>query len=166
MRALVLVAVFALLLAVSSTASAAPPTRERTSVHLTGFAPGVSAICGFRIERDISGDLIQTTFVDNDGNTKRFLEVAPGWKITFMNPANGNSVTYPAVFSIHRTFNADGSVDEARVGIAFRVIVPGEGRVAINTGRLLLHISASGEVTVVQDAGPSDSIQAVCNALR
>jgi hypothetical protein len=166
MRAsLLCIVVVAFSIAVSSGASAAPPVRDRFSVHLTGFAPAVSAFCGFRIERDIAGDLIDTTFVDGDGNAKRFLEVAPGFKVSFTNPANGITVTYPNVFSVHQTFNADGSIDEATVGLVFRVIVPGQGPVAINTGRLLLHISPSGVVTVLQDAGPSDSFQAVCDAL-
>jgi hypothetical protein len=146
----------------SSLAQAAQPVRERIAVHLTGPAPAVSGICGFAVTRDISGDLIQTTFVDKNGDPTRFLEVAPGFRVTFM--ANGKSVTYMNVFSLHRTFNADGSVDEAQVGLVYRAIVPGDGSATVNAGRLLLHIDGD-EVTVMQDAGPSDDFQGICRAL-
>lgn len=69
------------------------------------------------------------------------------------------------MFSIHQTFNADGSIDEFDVGLVYRAIVPGAGPATVNSGRLVLHISPTGVVTVVSDVGPSDSFQGVCNAL-
>jgi hypothetical protein len=150
----------------STVAIAVPPTRERIAVHLTGPAPGASALCGFPIERDINGVLIQTTFFDKAGNPTRFLEVAPGFKVTFINPANGNTVSYPNVFSQHVTFNADGSVDVAFAGLIIRLIIPGEGNVTLDAGRLLLNISADGVETVVQESGPSGSFQPICDYLR
>jgi hypothetical protein len=166
MRAVVVTLVVLLSLAISSVADAVPPVREYFTVHLTGFAPAVSTICGFRIERDNYINLIDTAFFDKDGNPRRFLEVAPGTKLTWINPANGKSVTYANVFSIHQTLNADGSIDEFDVGLVYRAIVPGEGASTVNSGRLVLHISPTGVVTVVSDVGPSDSFQGVCDALR
>lgn len=166
MRTFVLVVAFALAFSVTTTADAAPPIRERISVHLTGPAPGISGVCGFPITRDINGVLIDTTFFDKEGNPTRFLEVAPGFQVTFTNSANGNTVSYPNVFSLHQTFNADGSIDVAFTGLIFRVIVPGQGKVAMDGGRFVLHVAADGTETVTQDSGPSDSIQAICDYLR
>jgi len=149
----------------SSVAYASPPERERTHVDVT-FVGALSRICGFTIMAHWSGDLIDTTFFDSAGQPIRSLEVGPHFVITWTNPATGKSLTTQNPVVVQTTFNPDGSSDVAFNGLVYRLAIPGQGLVAMNSGRQVLHIPVSGPATVLQDAGPNDGVGPVCDYLR
>jgi hypothetical protein len=85
---------------------------------------------------------------------------------TFSNSETGESLTSPDVGIDKVTFNEDGPLTVAVIGIVTRVVVPGEGPVFVHLGRIVFD-AATGEV--VFEAGRHDDfadlLPALCSAL-
>ena len=87
---------------------------------------------------------------------------------TFTNPANGKSLWTPNVGPDKTTIMEDGSAVLAIVGLISRLVVPGEGVVMQDVGRVVLYFESPDdqEPDVVFEAGPHDGLfPAVCDYL-
>ena len=90
-------------------------------------------------------------------------------KHTWTNPDTGESLTFPDVGVDHFTIRRDGSAIAATIGIVARVVVPGEGIVAGEIGRVGFFFTdpddQNPDVTLsgIHDGGAVD--QAICEAL-
>ena len=88
---------------------------------------------------------------------------------TFTNPANGKSLWTPNVGPDNVTFMEDGSVLVAAIGLISRLVVPGEGVVTQDAGRIVLYYENidDQEPDVVFEAGPHDggTYPAICDYL-
>jgi hypothetical protein len=152
---LLAVAVATSLTAAATLARAAGPTQDSISIDET-FA---KTDCGFPIQEHDVLTLKFATWTDGAGAPTRQLVTAPGARLTFTNPATGASVSTANPFTVHRTFNADGSVTIALTGLDF--VIRGGGHVYVNSGRLLL-VFANGSVQPIASSGPSADL---CEAL-
>jgi hypothetical protein len=152
---LLAVAVATSLTAAATLARAAGPTQDSISIDET-FA---KTDCGFPIQEHDVLTLKFATWTDGAGAPTRQLVTAPGARLTFTNPATGASVSTANPFTVHRTFNADGSVTIALTGLDF--VIRGGGHVYVNSGRLLL-VFANGSVQPLASSGPSAEL---CEAL-
>jgi len=152
---LLAVAVATSLSAAATLARAAAPMQDSISIDETF----TKSDCGFPIQEHDVLTLKFTTWTDASGAPVRGLVTAPGARLTFTNLATGASVTTANPFTVHRTFNADGSVTIALTGLDF--VIRGGGHVYVNAGRLLL-VFANGSVEPVASSGPSADL---CEAL-
>lgn len=114
-------------LALTATASAAPPSITVIEVDDTGYAPKSSARCGFDILLHTQGTIRITDFYDRDGNLTRSLVVYPGLTYTFINAATGKSITSVSPDPEHYSFNPDGSFTLVVTGLIMHWVVPGQG---------------------------------------
>lgn len=165
-RRVVLCGTAAAMLLSASIALAVPPSQERIHFENDVFpAPAVSANCHLPVVNILNGDIMTKTYFDQAGNVTRTVELAPGFKHTWMNTANGRSVTTGQPYRLGTAFNADGSMDITFSGLVYR-IKTADGVLAKNAGRLVIHVAADGTETVTHDSGPEDPLfPALCQAL-
>jgi hypothetical protein len=154
--ALVAVALVTALGAAATAAYAAAPTKESVSIDETFTWDD----CGFALQEHDEGTLSFITWFDASGTRTRQLVVAPGFKITWTNPATGKSVTSPNPFVVNKRDNPDGSVTVAFSGLVFAI--PGGGQAHVDSGRDVL-VFSDGGIEVVSSVGPTDDL---CDALE
>lgn len=83
-------------------------------------------------------------------------------KHTISNPTRGESLTTPDVGADHLTFSKDGSSTLAIIGIVARVVVPGEGIVAGEVGKVTFFFTGPDDTEPdVSFAGIHDGFDAV-----
>jgi len=160
-------------LLLTTVAFAVGPIRERTHFENETFAAGgvrnTCAALGYplpHVVNVLNGDILAKTYVDSAGNVTRQTEVAPGFTHTWLNPDNGKSVTSNQPYHFVQRFNADASSDITLSGLVYRIKVPGEGVVAMNSGRIEFHVAADGTQTVTESSGPEDPLfPALCQVL-
>ena len=141
--------------AASTVAHAAAPVHEWVSVDETFTWDG----CGFTVEEHDVGALHFVSWYDASGVRTRRLVLAPGFRITYTNPATGASVTSVNPFVVHRSANPDGSDTIAFTGLAFAL--QGGGQAYVDSGRDVIVFSA-GNAEVVSSVGPTADL---CEAL-
>ncbi len=78
---------------------------------------------------------------------------------TYTNLNTGKSFSTPNVGPDIITTSTDGSVTLTQVGLLGRVVVPGVGVVFAQAGRIVYRLP---EFTVIFEAGPHDSLAALC----
>ena len=154
--ALVVVAtIISAALAAASAAHAAAPTHEWRSV-----AESITHdFCGFTIEESFVGTLHFLSWFDDAGNRTRQTVTAPNLRVTWRNPATGESVSSMSPYVVHKTDNPDGSLTVAFTGLVGAM--NGGGRVYVTAGREVVLFSPSG-AEVLFKAGPSADL---CEAL-
>jgi hypothetical protein len=150
------------LLGLGGTASAAAP--EAMRIEVDDFVPG-SIDCGsYSLDERVFGHIILREFFKNGELSMTLNSIA--LKHTFTNPDTGESLTFPDVGVDHFTIRPDGGGILAIVGIVARVVVPGEGMVAGEIGRVELFFTdpddPEPDVTV---SGIHDGFPAFENAL-
>jgi hypothetical protein len=118
----------------------------------------------FDVVTDITGHIRLAQYVDRDGDV--VMEVN-NFAIHASYSANGNTVEVVDVGVDLVKFFDDGSVTVAVTGNVQLVTAPGQGVVGGETGRLLLAISPTGEVTVISEHGKraGDAAIAICELL-
>jgi hypothetical protein len=154
--ALVAIALVTALGAAATAAYAAAPTKESISIDETFPWDG----CGFAVEEHDAGTLSFISWFDASGARTRKLVLAPGFKITWTNPATGKSVTSPNPFVVHIRDNPDGSLTVAFTGLVFAI--PGGGPAHVDSGRDV-RVFSDGGIELVSSFGPSDDL---CDALE
>jgi hypothetical protein len=153
-------------LAPGATASAAPPDRTVVTVDEEGYAVKSSARCGFDILLRTKGTIRITEFRDRDGELRRSLTVYPGLTYTFTNQATGKSITSVSPDPEHVTFNPDGSFTMTVTGLIMHWVVPGQGVLGADAGRLVMTIDANGElISEVQTGHHEPRFPALCQIL-
>jgi hypothetical protein len=159
-----LASVAALSLALGSTAiaSAAQPSSETT--YLDEQVVDTELCADFDVLTDISGHVRFAQYFDRHGDL--VMEIN-NFAIRFSYSANGNTVNVVDTGVDLVSFFDDGSVTVAITGNLQLVTAGGDGVVGGETGRLLLGISATGEVTVISERGKraGDRVAAICALL-
>lgn len=151
------VAVVTSLAAVATYAQAAAPQHESVSVDETFTWDD----CGFVVEEHDLGTLRFVSWFDAAGNPTRRTVLAPGFKITWTNPATGASVTTANPFVVHRSFNPDGSETIAFTGLV--IAIPGHGPAYVDSGRDVILFS-NGNVELLSSVGPNTDLCAALTA--
>ena len=155
-------AALTLALGITGVAAAAKPLSETTILdeHFidTELCPG------FDVMTDITGFVRFTQFFDREGNVVKEIN---GFGIRIKYSANGNTVRVVDVGVDLVKVQDDGSVTVAVTGNLHLLTGPGQGVIGGEAGRLFLHISPTGEVTVISDHGirAGDPIPGVCELL-
>jgi hypothetical protein len=114
-----------------ASADAVPPQQTVISIDET-FT--VDDICPFPIVESGQGTARIIDFVDQNGNTTRELDLAPGFRVTFT--ANGVTLTTVSPSLAHITFN-DDSETFAITGLSGHISIPGQGTLALSAGRIV-----------------------------
>ena len=152
-------------LGLGGTASAAKP--ESVRIEVDELNPGGLNCGSYSLDEHVFGHIIFRNFVRDDEVVMSLDNFA--LKHTWTNPVTGESLTFPDV-GVDQSIRRDGSSIFATVGIVARVVVPGEGIVAGEIGRLELFFTDPDDlipdVTLsgIQD-GSGAVEQAICEAL-
>jgi hypothetical protein len=135
-------------------AAADPPfTVTHEEVNVTLPAP----FCGFPTIAHIEGILTTKTYTDDAGNVVRqVLNVQQSFTITYTNPANGKSISTVLGGPVFVEYHPDGSFTQTIAGRERLYVAPGEGPVASQVGRLVVHVAPDGTVTTLFEAGRWD----------
>jgi len=160
LRSTLLAAAASLLLA--SAATAAQPDIVKFQIN---FSETFSD-CGFDAVHTTIGFVTVHDFFDQTGTLK--VEIANfSFTETFANPENGASVRTQDVGPNILTVSKDGSFTVATIGLITNVVVPGQGKVAGESGRIVASFDADGNfIGVVFVAGPDDDfLAAICEVL-
>jgi len=122
--------------------------------------------CGFTIVEHIEGFFTIHVFFDTNGNPRIEIDTF-ALKETFTNPANGISLSTPNVGPDIITFQQDGSVTVASIGLIGHIFVKGQGKIALSVGKIVNTFDADGNFTgTAFEAGKHDDlIPAICAAL-
>jgi len=153
------------LLGLGGTASAAAP--ESVRIEVDEFIPG-SLICGsYSLDEHVFGHIIFRNFVRDDQVVMTLDNFA--LKHTWTNPDTGESLTFPDV-GVDQSIRRSGSSIFATIGIVARLVVPGEGIVAGEIGRVeLFFTDPDDQDPDVTLSGIHDGLgrvqQAICEAL-
>jgi hypothetical protein len=135
-------------------AAADPPfTVIHDEVNFTAPTP----FCAFPTIVQSEGTLTTKTYVDEGGNVVReVLNVQRSFTITYSNPANGKSISTVLGGPVVVDYHPDGSFTQTIAGRERLYIASGEGPVASQVGRLVIHVAADGKVTTLFEAGRWD----------
>lgn len=134
-------------------AFAAPPTTEQ----VTDVFSVPTFVCGFPIEGTFAATIKVSTFVDKNGDVVRTIERFLRGALTFANLETGTSITG----KIAGPLITRGSTQTA-TGINALFVVPGQGRVAAQVGRLVFV-----DDELVFQAGQNDELfPTLCSVLE
>jgi hypothetical protein len=148
-------------------AAAADPPATVTHDEVSFTAP--TPFCSFPTIVYSEGTLTTKTYVDENGNVVReVINVQRSFTITYTNPANGKSISTVLGGPVRIEYHPDGSFTQTIAGRERLYNAPGEGVVAKQVGRLVIHVAADGTVTTVFQAGRWDEsvFPAVCAYLE
>jgi len=144
-RKLVMVAITGLVAAlIVPAALAAKPTIQRIPFELHY----VNTACGFPVQLDAVGTIVDISYTDELGNFHDF-EAAPQFKQTMTNIATGKKLVVNIAGPADFTFGADGSFTEVGTGNSTwnggdpRTLGATPG-IFLSKGRFVFSISASG----------------------
>jgi len=146
-------------LAFISAAGAAKPDATRIEVDEINLG---AIDCGsYELDEHLTGHIILRDFFTDGEFVMSVNNFA--LKHTISNPTTGESLTTPDVGADHLTVAEDGSAIVAVIGIVSRVVVPGEGIVAGEVGKVTLLFTdpADTEPDVVSVAGIHDGFDAI-----
>jgi hypothetical protein len=149
--------------AVTSAVLAAKPVIITEPVDET-----VTIACdGFTLERHVTGTVRHRLVDDSAGNPVREIHtISLRHRVT--NLATGESVSTRDVGVDRVAINPDGSATVAVIGLVGRVVMPGQGLLAADLGRLVLLFESpeDQDPDVLFEAGRHDDIDAAfCAAL-
>ena len=131
--------------ALTPTATGAPPTVVSFEVFDEFHAPFTSELCGVEVWIRLEGTVRLTVFHDQDGAVVRELDTSPGFRTTFSSPETGMSFSFPEALVWHYAYP-----EGASVGAPARVTITGlQGAPAITAGRVV----EDGEVVGISPDG-------------
>ena len=147
--------------------SAAP-----TIFHLSTDDTFIDTSCGFPLEVITEGTAVVHLYLDEAGAFERAIITAPQTRLTFTNLSNGESVWTPSVNMVTEAqIDADSGTSSLR-GLFWHLILPGEGLITADVGRLDLlftrHADGSFTEEVFFSAGKQEGafLFLLCDALR
>ncbi len=151
--------------ATATAAGAAAPVTTVIVVDDIGPATESSERCGFDILLHTEGTVRIEDFDGRDGVPVRSLVTFPGLTYTWINAATQTSVTSVSPAPEHYTWNADGSFTMVVTGLIMHWVVPGEGVLGADAGRLVVTVGADGTVTEEQTGHHEPRFPALCQIL-
>lgn len=96
----------------------------------------VTGYCGFPMEVRTTGTGVFHLFLDEGGNFERIIITEPTMRMTFTNLDTGEAVWTPTVNMVEQHLNDDGTGSKTLRGLLWRLVVPGEGLVTADVGRI------------------------------
>ena len=161
MKRYVVSVIVAATLAFTSVAWAATPDAVR--IEVDEIIPGAIDCGSYQLDEHLFGHIILREFFRNGELVMELNTVA--LKHTVYNPTTGESLTTPDVGADHFTIAKDGSATLAIIGIVARVVVPGQGLVAGEVGKVTLFFTDPADSEPdVSFAGIHDGLDAVHTA--
>ena len=137
----------------SPAAADRPFSVEEIDVDFTAPTP----FCSFPTVVHSQGTLKVKTYTDDAGNVLReVINVQDSFTITYTNPANGKSISTKLGGPVRNEYHPDGSLTQTISGRERLYTAPGEGVVAKQVGRLVIHVAADGTTTTLHEAGRWD----------
>jgi hypothetical protein len=155
----------AALMSAAPAAVAAPPVRTVLQVDDIGPATKSSERCGFDILLRTQGTIRFTDFYDRSGVMTRSLVTYPSLTYTFSNAATGEAVTSNSPDPEHYTWNAEGSFTMVVTGLIMHWVVPGQGVLGADAGRLVVTVAADGTVVEEENGHHEPRFPALCEIL-
>ena len=155
--------------ALPAVAGALPPDRSTEQIDDTFVEPAApNGPCAFPVQIHFTAQLESTRFFDRDGNEIRTLTRFLSASATFS--ANGKSITDRQGGIQHITFDPEtGTSTLALTGLTGHLIVPGQGVVAQDSGRVVLFFESpeDEEPDVLFEGGRHDGgpFPALCEIL-
>lgn len=133
----------------------------------------VTGYCGFPMEIHTTGTAVIHLFLNENGGFDHAIVTSADTKMTFTNLNTGESVWTPSVNMVLAEDNGDGTGTQSLRGLFWHLIVPGEGLITADVGRLdyLLVLDENGQPTgeseVVFSAGMQEGlvIPTMCDVL-
>jgi hypothetical protein len=152
----------ALAVGILSPVSATANTTVRTVFHIDS-SESRDDLCPFSIDETLVGSFQRIDQFDNAGNPIKVTLTAFGGPFTITWSANGvTATTRSETVVVIFTFSPDGSViTRAQNGIVFNFVVPGEGSVLMEVGRLVRDDAGD----LLFDAGPHQFLEGDLDAL-
>jgi len=122
--------------ALSAVANASPPESSTTQLDDTVVIPAApTGPCAFPVQIHITGQIVTTRFFDQDGTEIR-RSVRVSTSATYS--ANGKSIADQSGGVRHWTLDPQtGSVTVTLTGLAGHLVVPGQGVVVQDSGRVV-----------------------------
>jgi hypothetical protein len=154
----------------AATAYATPPTFDTISLYEEFYFPAGQR-CDFPIQGVTTGTLRIQHHYDGSGNLIFENIVLSHWSTRVSNALTGESLFAAGPEPTKITYNQDGSITYAVLGLILNAVEPGQGLVGIGAGQLvfLITFDESGvpHEQVVFEAGlhDVDVAQAACDAL-
>jgi hypothetical protein len=150
---LLLMSLIALFAAAStSPVLAAPPTTEQ----VTDVFDVPESACGFPIEGTFEATIKTSTFVDKNGNVVKTIERFLHATLTFINVETGASLTGKSAGPLITRGDT-----QTATGINARFVVPGQGIVAAQVGRLVF----VGDELVLERGQNDELFPTLCSVL-
>ena len=145
-------------LAFISAAWAAKPDAVR--IEIDEITPGAIDCGSYELDEHLFGQIILRDFFQGGEFVMSVNNFA--LKHTISNPTTGESLTTPDVGADHLMVAEDGSATLAIIGIVARVVVPGQGLVAGEVGKVTLFFTDPADTEPdVSVAGIHDGFDAV-----
>ena len=131
-----------------------------------------TGFCGYPIQVVTTGTGIFHVFFDESGQFERALITAADIKIQFTNLLTGETIWTPSVNMVQESINDDGTGTKTLRGLLWHLIVPGEGLITADVGRLDILVTFDDQGNVIDEevvfvAGQQDNafIPALCQTL-
>jgi hypothetical protein len=137
------------LLVTGAFAGPPPPTARSENLRVSSHDVTLNGDCSFPMEIDAFADGVIHRHYDATGQLVKTLITTPQGRMTFKNLNTGKSVWTPTVGVFVSKTNPDGSLTFGWSGIHARIVVPGQGLVLADLGRVewTLKFDGSGNVT-------------------
>jgi hypothetical protein len=132
-----------------------------TSVRAVGNGPTifkevvddtfVTNFCGFPMQVRSTGTAIVHLFLDENGDVQRAIITAPQTRMTFTNLDTGKTVWTPSVNMVLSEANEDGTTTQSLRGLLWHLIVPGEGLITADVGRLDYRLTFDNNGNIIDE---------------
>jgi hypothetical protein len=96
----------------------------------------VDGYCGFPVEVHTSGTGVFHLWEDPNGALERLIITSANIKLTFTNLITGQSVWTPSVNMTEISVHDDGTATQSYRGLLWHLVVPGEGLLTADVGRI------------------------------
>jgi len=134
----------AAVLANPTTITAADLLHVRSVIDLTFAEPGLTALCGFDVYRNVAGMVDAKLILDDDGGPLREIDTSPSLRYTFLAPDSGKFISYPGTGTLLTDYYPDGTAVATVDGHLTFVHAPGAKPLLINVGRLMFTADVVG----------------------
>jgi hypothetical protein len=134
-------------LVVPLAAQAAGPIILRLPIDDVEVVP----FCGFPMEIQTTGTAVVHLFLDEAGAFERVIITSPRIRLTFTNLSNGKSVWTPSVNMVVQSQAEGSSRTSSYRGLLWHLIVPGQGLITADVGKLDVLITMHDDGTFTEE---------------
>ena len=103
-------------------------------------------VCGGTVLQTVSGRIQSIAHFDSADDLLAVTNVFPDYKVTYSNPAAGISITSVRGAMERRTVESGLGYVRVSAGLFGELILPGTGKIAMNTGLLVVTFDSNGDL--------------------